>query len=52
MKLRQRKNSTPLQTSNAVFYEGAGWAIAPNPPTPEAVKRAQFIDKTYQWKGN
>ena len=21
----------------------------PNPPTPEAVKRAQFVDKTYVW---
>ena len=23
----------------------------PNPPTPEAVAKAQFIDKTYQWRG-
>lgn len=23
----------------------------PNPPTKEAVKRAQFVDKTYQWQG-
>ena len=22
----------------------------PNPPTPEAVARAQFVDKTYVWK--
>jgi len=22
----------------------------PNPPSPEAVKRAQFRDKTYVWK--
>ena len=22
----------------------------PNPPTPEAVQRAQFVDKTYRWK--
>ena len=21
----------------------------PNPPTPEAIKRAQFVDKTYVW---
>ena len=21
----------------------------PNPPTPEMVKRAQFVDKTYVW---
>ena len=24
--------------------------IKPNPPTPEAVERAQFVDKTYVWK--
>jgi hypothetical protein len=23
----------------------------PNPPTEEAVKRAKFVDKTYQWQG-
>ncbi len=23
----------------------------PNPPTPEAVKKAQFVDKTYKWTG-
>ena len=22
----------------------------PQPPTAEAVKKAQFVDKTYQWK--
>ncbi len=22
----------------------------PNPPTPEAIAKAQFVDKTYQWK--
>ena len=25
--------------------------VAPKPPTPEAIERAQFIDKTYVWKG-
>ena len=23
----------------------------PNPPSKEAVERAKFIDKTYEWKG-
>jgi len=23
----------------------------PNPPTPEAIKKAQFVDKTYVWSG-
>ena len=22
----------------------------PNPPTKEAIQKAQFVDKTYQWK--
>ena len=26
--------------------------MRPNPPTAEAVKRAQFVDKTYQWTRN
>jgi len=24
---------------------------SPNPPTPEAIKLAQFVDKTYKWTG-
>ena len=39
----------------AVFYkqENGTWltAYSPNPPTPEAVQRAQFVDKTYKWAG-
>jgi len=37
--------------------EGLAFRIAvpelnkPNSPTPEAIKRAQFVDKTYVWKG-
>ena len=23
----------------------------PNPPTPEAIERAKFVDKTYRWNG-
>ena len=37
MKLNQQKTST-LPISK------------PNPPTPEAIQRAQFVDKTYHWK--
>ena len=37
MKLNQQKTST-LAISK------------PNPPTPEALQRAQFVDKTYVWK--
>ena len=24
----------------------------PNPPTKEAIEKAKFVDKTYQWKSN
>lgn len=39
----------------AVFYEqeDGSWltAYSPKPPTLEAIKRAQFVDKTYVWIG-
>ena len=39
----------------AVMYVQADgtalYAMSPKPPTPEAVARAQFVDKTYVWKG-
>ena len=40
MKLKQNQTLIQQQTFKR-----------PNPPTPEAVARAQFIDKTYVWKG-
>ncbi len=33
------------------YFIGDDLVFAPNPPTEEAVKRAQFVDKTYQWQG-
>lgn len=52
------KDKKPVQTFEdygfAYFYEQPNGdvltAIPPNPPTPEAVARAQFVDKTYVWK--
>ena len=61
MKLRQKMSSTPQQISeyremNKEFEKefqktgvGIQIAIPPNPPTEEAIKRAQFVDKTYVW---
>lgn len=49
--------STQQPTSNhngsprVVVYPGTIPAIGPKPPTPEAIKRAQFVDKTYKWTG-
>ena len=42
MKLQNQQRLMQQQTSNLK---------RPNPPTEEAVKRAQFVDKTYQWQG-
>ena len=51
MKLRNHQFSTQVQTSKSPILE---WKTKlqlnkPNPPTTEAVKRAQFRDKTYHW---
>ena len=63
MKPNPTLTSTPQLTSDiqredrmtAVFYEqkDGTWltAYSQKPPTAEAIKRAQFVDKTYVWKG-
>lgn len=42
------------EVKHGVIYLGADpgncFAVKPNPPTPEAVAKAQFVDKTYVWK--
>jgi hypothetical protein len=38
MNQQSKKSSTQLPISK------------PNPPTAEAIQRAQFVDKTYIWK--
>jgi hypothetical protein len=55
---RKAEREQPVQTFEdygfAYFYEQKDGsvltAIPPNPPTPEAVAKAQFVDKTYVWK--
>ena len=45
--------STLPQTSNGESYLHFTTGLvlkSPNPPTPEAVAKAQFVDKTYVWK--
>lgn len=62
MKLQNQQRLTQQQISdyeamNEEFIkEGTEFRIdltlhKPNPPTEEAVKRAKFVDKTYQWQG-
>ena len=54
MKLNLMTTSTLPPTSNGERYLHfpTGKVLqAPNPPTPEAIKKAQFVDKTYKWVG-
>ena len=49
MKLRNQ-NLTQQKTSEYVhpWYQ---YLNKPNPPSQEAIAKAQFVDKTYQWSG-
>ncbi|MBP98975.1 hypothetical protein CMK18_23745 [Candidatus Poribacteria bacterium] len=62
MKLRKHLNPNLIRPATFNAYEHP-WYLhlekedslklnKPNPPTPQAVERAKFIDKTYQWSGN
>ena len=47
--MKVRKTSMQQQIFKA---EQEAYLKRPNPPTAEAIKRAQFVDKTYIWKHN
>ena len=49
MKQNQKEISIPQQTFESPHQQAM--LTRPNPPTPEAIKRAQFVDKTYVWTG-
>lgn len=62
MKPKQTKTSTQAPTFKTIAADGYpkyirpeedpySYLVAPNPPTPEAVAKAQFVDKTYVWVG-
>ena len=52
MKLRTQNSTQPQIFENGDYvhpwYEHLN---KPNPPTPEAVEKAKFKDKTYNWNG-
>lgn len=50
MKLKQNPKLVQNLISE-VEKEHSFVAQPPNPPTPEAIKKAQFKDKTYRWNG-
>lgn len=47
--MKTRETSIQQQIFKA---EQDAYLKKPKPPTPEMVERAQFVDKTYVWKGN
>ena len=62
MKMKLRPNSTQPRIFNQwkhPWYEynekleiKDAKLIRPNPPSREAVEKAQFVDKTYKWSGS
>lgn len=50
MKQNQTKSSTQQQIFETPHQQAM--LTRPKPPTEEAIKKAQFIDKTYVWKAN
>ena len=46
MKLKLNPSLTHQQISN---WDYVNRLVRPFPPTPEAVAKAQFVDKTYVW---
>ena len=51
MKQNHEETSTQPQIFESPHQQAFLTLIRPNPPTPEAIKRAQFKDKTYHWTG-
>jgi len=51
MKLRQQ-NSTQPQIFEHYEHPWYKYLNKPNPPSQEAIEKAKFVDKTYQWSGD
>ena len=51
MKLRNHQFSTQPQIFENGNYEHPWYKFLnkPNPPTKEAIEKAKFVDKTYEW---
>ena len=56
----KQSTSTQQQTSDSFVHAGTHlpganspdvFYVRPNPPTPEDIEQAQFIDKTFKWNG-
>ena len=52
MKLNPKQSLIQQPISEYLMDVYNGSLNNPNPPTPEAVAKAQFVDKTYVWRGS
>ena len=53
MKLRPKQNSTqPGIFDGGYEHPWYKYLNRPNPPSKEAIEKAKFVDKTYQWSGD
>ena len=53
MKLRPNNNSTqPRIFDGGYEHPWYKYLNKPNPPTQEAIEKAKFVDKTYEWDRN
>ena len=52
MKLRPKQNLTQPQIFENGTYEHPWYKYLnkPNPPSKEAIEKAKFVDKTYEWR--
>ena len=52
MKLRNHQFSTQPRIFEDSEYEHPWYKFLkkPNPPTQEAIEKAKFVDKTYEWR--
>ena len=50
--MKLQPTSIPRQTSEDMIRQDRNRpAVPPKPPTPEAIQKAKFVDKTYRWNG-
>ena len=51
MKLNPNSTQPPIFENGNYEHPWYKHLKKPNPPTPEAVEKAKFVDKTYTWNG-
>ena len=52
MKLRPHNSTQPQIFEGGYEHPWYKYLNRPNPPSQEAVEKAKFVDKTYQWAGS